>query len=351
MRILVYEFVTGGGCAGSRIPASLAREGLAMRTALIADLASIEGHAIATTTDRRFRRAVPRGVEQVVIDSTKTEPFASLLEHVDAVWLIAPETNGCLERLAARIQKRGTLILGSSAATIGRASDKASYPGRLGRVGVRHPETLLVASTAEAPTAAQRIGYPLVVKPRRGAGGRGVYVARNPREFHRALREIRLLQTHNAVFLAGGEAAEELVIQRFVRGTPASVSLLASGRDAMVLAMNEQRFTVTTGLSYRGGRTPFEHQLTPDAMAAAIRTCAAFPGLRGYIGVDLVLSNEGPVVIEVNPRLTTAYLGVRAVIDENVARLAIEACRGTLPPQPITRRRVRFTASGLVAAA
>jgi predicted ATP-grasp superfamily ATP-dependent carboligase len=322
-----------------------------MRTALIADLASIEGHEIVTTTDRRCRRSVPRGVEQVVIDSTKTEPFASLLEHVDAVWLIAPETNGCLERLAARIQKRGTLILGSSAATIGRASDKASYPGRLGRVGVRHPETLLVASTAEAPAAARWIGYPLVVKPRRGAGGRGVYVARSARELHRALREIRLLQTHNAAFLAGGEAAEELVIQRFVRGTPASVSLLASGRDAMVLAMNEQRFTVTTGLSYRGGRTPFEHQLTVDAMAAAIRTCAAFPGLRGYVGVDLVLSDEGPVVIEVNPRLTTAYLGVRAVIDENVARLAIEACRGTLPPQPITRRCVRFTASGLVAAA
>ena len=82
-----------------------------------------------------------------------------------------------------------------------------------------------------------------------------------------------------------------------------------------------------------------------------VRACAALPGLRGYVGVDLVLTDAGPVVIEVNPRLTTAYLGVRAVLDENVAAMALAACEGTLPEQPIARRCVRFTASGLVAAA
>jgi hypothetical protein len=44
-------------------------------------------------------------------------------------------------------------------------------------------------------------------------------------------------------------------------------------------------------------------------------------------------------------------LGVRAVLDENVAAMALAACDGTLPEQPIARRRVRFTAAGLVAAA
>jgi hypothetical protein len=42
---------------------------------------------------------------------------------------------------------------------------------------------------------------------------------------------------------------------------------------------------------------------------------------------------------------------VRAVFDENVAELALAACQGALPAQPVARRRVRFTASGLVAAA
>ena len=85
--------------------------------------------------------------------------------------------------------------------------------------------------------------------------------------------------------------------------------------------------------------------MRPSAHAWRCRVFAATSGSIWY------LTDTGPVVIEVNPRLTTAYLGVRAVLDENVAAMALAACEGTLPEQPIARRRVRFTASGLVAAA
>ena len=351
MRILVYEFVTGGGCARSRVPASLAREGLAMRTALVADLASIASHEIVTTMDRRFRSGVPPGIEAVVINSADENHFGSLVESVDAVWLVAPETNRCLERLVARVERRGKLVLGSSAAAIGRASDKASYARRLARADVQHPATVLLRLIQEAPSTAVRVGYPVVIKPRRGAGGRGVHLARNARELRHVLRSLRHFEDDNAALLSGGKPDAEFLMQRYVTGTAASVSLLANGRDAVALAVNAQRITMSRGMSYRGGRTPLEHRFTTAAVEAALRACAAFPGLRGYVGVDLVMSDHGPVVIEVNPRLTTAYLGVRAVLDENVAQLAIDACRGNLPAQPVARRRVRFTASGLVAAA
>lgn len=349
MRILVYEFVTGGGYAGARVPASLAREGVAMRTALITDLAAIGEHEIVTATDSRFRRAVPAGVEQVVMDVARPASLGSLIERVDAVWLVAPETNRCLERLVARVERRGTLILGSSARAIGHASDKGRYPRRFARAGVRHPETVLLTSMTEARATVRRLGYPVVIKPRHGAGSRGVHIAHSARDLQRAARQIRRLQADDAAL--GRDAVEEFVVQRYVTGTPASVSLIADGHQAMALAVNAQRLKVSTDVSYRGGRTPLEHPFTGEAVDAALRACAAFPGLRGYIGVDLVLSDDGPVVIEVNPRLTTAYLGVRAALDENVAALAIDACHGILPQQPVVRRRVRFTTSGQVAAA
>jgi len=138
-------------------------------------------------------------------------------------------------------------------------------------------------------------------------------------------------------------------MQRYVRGTAASVSLLADGRRAVALTVNAQRVSASSGFCYRGGQTPFDHPLAAAAADAAMRTCVAFPGLRGYVGVDVVLTDAEPVVIEVNPRLTTAYLGVRAVLEENVAALALAACDGILPAQPTTRRRVRFTAAGQVA--
>jgi predicted ATP-grasp superfamily ATP-dependent carboligase len=51
----------------------------------------------------------------------------------------------------------------------------------------------------------------------------------------------------------------------------------------------------------------------------------SFRGLKGYVGVDLVLSKNGPIVIEINPRLTVSYVGLRRVSNLNLARAMIKA--------------------------
>jgi predicted ATP-grasp superfamily ATP-dependent carboligase len=137
-------------------------------------------------------------------------------------------------------------------------------------------------------------------------------------------------------------------MQKYVRGKAASVSLLADGHRAVPLTVNAQRVVTGAAFAYRGGSTPLDHPLASAAADAALKTCAAIPGLRGYVGIDVVLTDAGPVVIEVNPRITMAYLGVRAVLDENLAALAMAACRGRLPAPPVVRRRAQFNAAGHV---
>ena len=53
------------------------------------------------------------------------------------------------------------------------------------------------------------------------------------------------------------------------------------------------------------------------------RIAAAIPGLWGYVGVDLVATPSGPVVLEVNPRLTTSYCGLRSALQINAAELVL----------------------------
>jgi len=336
MRILVHEFVTGGGLAGRPVPASLAREGAAMRNALVTDLAALRRHQIVTTVDRRFPLGrPPAGVEVVTLSAARPRLFDDLLASVDAVWLVAPETGGCLERLAERAAKRGAVLVGPSAAAIRTASDKAGLGKRLSAHGVPYPETRLVSSTAEARTALREMGLPLVVKPRRGAGGVGVTLMRG-----------QVLNHH----ISPGQ----ILIQRFVPGIAASVSLLTDGKRATVLAVNSQSMRAVRvgpgrgGFAYRGGITPFAHPLAPRAAVVARRACRALPGLRGYVGVDVVLTESEAVVIEVNPRLTTSYLGLRSALDSNVAGLALAACSGRLRRATPARRAMRFTASGRV---
>jgi hypothetical protein len=54
----------------------------------------------------------------------------------------------------------------------------------------------------------------------------------------------------------------------------------------------------------------------------ALAACRSVPGIRGYVGIDLVVPDQAPhrpVVVEINPRLTTSYLGYRALAENNLA--------------------------------
>jgi predicted ATP-grasp superfamily ATP-dependent carboligase len=340
VKVLVYEFASGGGLAKRDVPPSIAREGAAMRAALVNDLAAIGCHEIVTTADPRVRHDLPRGVEIVALpaeDRVRAVMLDRLILSADAVWLVAPETDRCLERLAARVERLRKPLLGSSAAAIRRASDKARLPNLLSGLGVRHPETRTLTRDKHPARPAGDIGYPIVVKPARGAGSHGVRLARDARELNRAVD-----------FARRSTGGGRVLLQEYVRGVAASVSLLANGSDAVALALNAQAIGSAPRFSYRGGETPFDHPLARRAIAAAIETCRALPGLRGFVGVDLVLTQSDVVVIEVNPRLTTAYLGVRAAVDENVAAMAMVACAGGLPAAPRARRSIRFSASGRV---
>ena len=64
----------------------------------------------------------------------------------------------------------------------------------------------------------------------------------------------------------------------------------------------------------------------------------ACPGLDGFIGIDVILTEEGPVVVEINPRVTTAYAGLRQALGLNPATLlpALAAGTGEAPLHPAT---------------
>jgi tyramine---L-glutamate ligase len=366
MRILVYEFASGGGLAASPLPTSLVREGRAMLNALVEDLAAIGGHEIVTTADRRLPLTTPKGVEVGTVGPGAAALPDQLVSSVDAVWLIAPETGGCLERLARRVERLCKMLLGSASTAIRRASDKHRLPGVLAPCGVAHPQTRLLGANQNAAAIAEALGYPIVVKPRRGAGCEGVRLALNPRELRLAVRarppvRLKADATYESVGgvrlqpdLRGVRREPDRVLQQYVRGLPASVSLISDGSRAVALSVNAQAIRAARNFTYRGGCTPLDHPLAERAIDAAIRTCEAVPDLRGYVGIDLVLSQDEAVVIEINPRLTTAYLGVRSAIDRrnrdgNIAAMVIDACRGRLPAPPHFERRVRFSAGGRIA--
>jgi tyramine---L-glutamate ligase len=73
--------------------------------------------------------------------------------------------------------------------------------------------------------------------------------------------------------------------------------------------------------------------------ALAQRIAVAIPGLWGYVGVDFVQTADGPLVLEVNPRLTTSFCGLRAALGVNVAALVLDLWQSAAPRHWQSRHR------------
>ncbi len=367
MRVVVHETIAGGGLADSPLPGGLLAEGRLMLLGLLEDLVRIPGLRLAATRDARVSPdGWPAGVETHVIGGTAAacgpagepgsppaserarprerraegpleagtpaEPVLdSLLARSDAALVLAPETGGLLERLTRLVERTGRLVLGASSTAVAIAADKGATAAALEVAGVAVPPGLTVPlALRPVAAAAGRLGYPVVVKPTDGVSGLGATRVGGPAGLAAALER--------AAAVAGGRAPA-VRVERWVEGAAASVALVADGRRAVPLALNGQRLVLgeSGALAYAGGVTPLDHPRLAEALDAARRAVEAIDGLAGYVGVDLVLPDDGePVVVEVNPRLTTAYAGLRLVSPLNLAGLIIAACRdGRLPAGPL----------------
>jgi len=299
MKIFVHEFITGGGLVNGKLPRSLLAEGLLMLRAVLEDFLALERYQIITTLDHRLTsrlRSLPPCRVEAIREGEYQQEFTSLVEEAEAVLIIAPETDLILADLTAVVEAKGKLLLGSSREAVVAMGNKATAYRRLSERGLPVPETHEVRFADDPSPIARRLGYPVVAKPIDGVGCQGGFMVRK----------------------------EE--------GTHASVSLLSNGQEALPLTLNAQEIHGSKRLCYRGGRVPLTHRLTARAFENARAVLSAAPGLRGYFGVDLVLTEEEAWVVEVNPRLTTSYVGLRDVVRMNLAEAILKAIsQGTLP--------------------
>jgi predicted ATP-grasp superfamily ATP-dependent carboligase len=80
-------------------------------------------------------------------------------------------------------------------------------------------------------------------------------------------------------------------------------------------------------MQYHGGSVPIPPELSIRARSVASAAIASIPGLFGYVGVDVLLG-EQDMAIEINPRLTTSYIGLRQLSKTNLAEAMLRVVLG-----------------------
>jgi len=234
----------------------------------------------------------------------------SLAANGDHTLVIAPECNGMLERLSQVVLDAGGHLLGAAPSAIRLTADKFAMADFWRRRGVATPATL---DAREIPDFAS----PWVLKPRDGAGSQATYLVADRAGLKQALAAART------------EWQNDLILQQFIAGQAASVALIVGGNETIALAPTWQTLSRDGRFHYHGGRLPMAGEFGERAIRLARRAIAGIDGLRGYVGMDMVLGDNGDDhAIEINPRLTTSYLGLRQLCRENLAELILEAARG-----------------------
>lgn len=316
MRVFVYEFFCSGAFNGGPSASPTAREGMAMLRAIVEDFAHCPGCRVATILDRRLGRHVIHSafaesaeIHWVAAPEDERLEFRKLASEADATFVIAPETGGELLERRKAVNAVGGRFLGHSAEAIQLCSDKL----RLAEHFERH--NLPIIATAELARFVKDLSFsfPIVVKPRDGAGSHDTYLIRDAEE----LAELRHRRDSTL-----GAAESEAIVQPFVTGTALSVSAIVPRASAAphVFPVGEQLLSDDGRFRYRGGRLPARPRLPPHATELIVAACRCIPGLCGYIGFDLVRTDDSRLVfVEANPRLTTAYLGYRRLARENLA--------------------------------
>ena len=297
-RILVHEFVSA-----SALPAddALMAAGRAMRDALVDDLSALPGLLLSVVVGPAA--PLQRSDVTPVWATPGEDPLALLareaLRH-DRVWVVAPETGGLLARCQALVGS--PRWVGCDAASLRVASSKRATLAALQRQAIATPRD------GEWAVCARR----WVVKPDDGAGATAT-------------------RCHDLAAGASAEATrreglgEVVTLEPWVDGEALSLSLLCQCGQAELLSVNRQQVRINAdGVVHFDGVCALgvdaASPATPVLRDLSTRVARALPGLCGFVGVDLVWhAQRGPVVIEVNPRLTCAYVGLSRRLGRNLA--------------------------------
>lgn len=316
MAVFVHEFFCSGAYGGELTDNSLAREGLAMLRAAMEDFARCTGERAVTTLDRRLlsvaRQPPFTDFAEVFCAQSpghERQLFHKLAVESEATFVIAPESDGRLLARRELLDAVGGRALGPSADAIRLCSDKLLFSEHLARYGL----PAICTTGWDNSKKNSPFPFPIVIKPRDGAGSQDTFLIRGHREF----------ENHHAQF------AKNSIVQPFVEGKCLSTAALVDSNSStvQVFPLGEQRLSRDDRFQYRGGRIPARLNIVEDATVSKTVSeliadvCHSIPGLAGYIGFDLILARDARMIaiIEANPRLTTAYLGYRVLAKENLA--------------------------------
>ena len=217
-------------------------------------------------------------------------------------------------KLAVALEQAGVPIIGTSSEAIDRAEDRELFQQMLKRLGLKQPENSTVRSLEEAIIEAEKIGYPLVVRPSYVLGGRAMEIV---------YKEDELRKYMNTAVQVSNEAP--VLLDHFLNAAiEVDIDAVCDGKQVVIGAIMQhiEQAGVHSGDS-ACSFPPYNLAAdVQDEMREMVRKMALELGVVGLMNVQLAYQDGEIYVIEVNPRASRTVPFVSKCIGVSLAKVA-----------------------------
>ena len=236
-------------------------------------------------------------------------------------------------KLARELEACGVPIIGTTPDAIDRAEDRERFQQMIEKLGLKQPPNNTVRSVEEAVAAAEKIGYPLVVRPSYVLGGRAMEIVYREEELLRYMREAVSVSNESPVLLDHFlNAAVEI-----------DIDAVSDGETVVIGAVMQhiEQAGVHSGDS-ACSLPPYNlPQDVQDQMREQVKEMARELGVKGLMNVQLAYQDETIYIIEVNPRASRTVPFVSKCIGTSLAKIAARCMAGmSLEEQGFTAEKV-----------
>jgi carbamoyl-phosphate synthase large subunit len=229
------------------------------------------------TSDRLYFE--PLGVEEVLAVCEREQPAGVVIQFGGQTPL----------KLARAIEAADFRVMGTPYDAVDLAEDRERFAALLAGLGIRCPDWAIVDCAHGAAAAAERIGYPVLMRPSYVLGGRSMRVCYGPEDVRAAM----------------DEAQGRVLIDRFLESAvEIDVDALSDGEQTYVAAVMQhvEEAGVHSGDSSCVLPAPSLRSEEEAEIAAVVRTLGAALGVVGLLNVQLAVADGKVHVLEVNPR-------------------------------------------------
>lgn len=247
------------------------------------------------------------------------EDVMNIIEKENPVGVIVQFGGQTALNLARDLREEGIPIMGTSLEAIDRAEDRKKFEQLLSEARIAQPPGAAVTSVEEAVETAERLGYPVLVRPSYVLGGRAMEIVYSEKELRSYMEAAVKVNPEHPV-----------LIDRYLQGKELEVDAICDGEDVLIPGIMEhiERAGVHSGDSIA---VYPPQSITPEQKERLVEITTKIAkalNTRGLINIQFVLHKGEVYVLEVNPRASRTVPFLSKVTGIPMAQVATNILLG-----------------------